>query len=93
VNRESWHHEANYVLWRKLNMDSAEFRIFLDLLMSTVPWIITSPNQSQELMIQVANKMARNYGQSDWIDAYITDFLALGPCRVATGDNLDKVAS
>ena len=54
-------------------MDSMEYRVFLNLLMCSDPWPVHNERggeTGQETMQSLANRIALDYGFTDWIDAY-----------------------
>lgn len=62
-----------YADFKGIDMDSMDFRAFLDLLMCSDPWPVHDElggETGQEALLSVANRMAMDYGFTDWLDAY-----------------------
>lgn len=53
-------------------MSRFEFRAFLDLLMCSDPWPVADKGagDGHDLMLQLADRHARDRGYEGWVDAY-----------------------
>ena len=52
-------------------MNKDEYRKFLDLLMCSDPWPIEDDGEEgQQILQDYADRKAKEYGWSDWIEAY-----------------------
>jgi len=62
-------------------MNDMEYRAFLDLMMCSDPWPVNANSQqfdTRQQMIDVANRLAKDRGYTDWLDAYHGDNKAKG---------------
>ncbi len=51
-------------------MSDKEFIAFMDLLMCSDPWPVVSEQDSQDVLIELAESEARKRGYRDWISAH-----------------------